>query len=75
MTVRAKFNCENKTPNTDDSAVGSVFLRAVLDGSPENKEFFDLTPAGSISLATLNPEAFAQFEPGQAYYVDFTPAD
>lgn len=52
-----------------------IQLMPVTDGSAENKQFFSLTPGGSIQLATVNPEAAAQFEVGRSYYVDFTPAD
>jgi hypothetical protein len=74
MSVRAKFKCFSKTPATDAPDCGSVSFQPVFTGSPENEEFFNLTPAGSISLATLNPVAFAKFEVGKEYYVDFTPA-
>ncbi|PZV19180.1 MAG: hypothetical protein DCF22_00500 [Leptolyngbya sp.] len=75
MSIRAKFQCESKEHDTIDPSHGNVTLRAVYAGSEENEKFFNLTPAASISLATLNPEAFAQFEPGKQYYVDFTQAE
>ena len=75
MSVRAKFDCINKEHDTHDPNHGSVTLRAVHTGSEENDRFFRLAPAGSITIATLNPEAFALFEPGKDYYVDFTPAE
>lgn len=73
MTVRAKFTCTSKMHDTTDPSQGSVVFQPVYTGSAENEEFFRHTPAGSISLATVNPVAFAQFEPGRDYYVDFTP--
>jgi len=73
--VRAKFVCEKKDSNTQDEIAGTVALRAVYEGSPENKEFFSMTPAGTISLSTVNGEAYQQFEKGKEYYVDFTPAN
>lgn len=75
MTVRAKFTCTSKSHDTNDSTVGSVAFQPVYTGSPENEEFFKFTPAGSISMATLNPNAFAQFEPGKDYYVQFMSAE
>lgn len=73
--TRAKFTCIDKTHSTSDPSHGEVSLRAVHAGSPENESFFNATPFGSISLGILNPDAFAQFEPGKDYYVDFTPAE
>ncbi len=37
----------------------------------ENKKFFRYTPSGQISIGTLNPAAWQQFELGKEYYVDF----
>lgn len=41
----------------------------------ENKAFYAATPSGEIVLDTINPSAAEQFVPGQAFYIDFTPAD
>ena len=43
--------------------------------SPENKAFYAATPSGEIELTTVSEAAAQAFVPGQAYYVDFTPAD
>ena len=42
---------------------------------PENKEFYAATPCGDFALETVSERAAASFTPGQAYYVDFTPAE
>lgn len=70
MTVRAKFKCTSISANSDGS---SIVLHPVVGGSPENDSFFKYTPGGLINISTVNPEAAAQFVPGQSYYVDFTP--
>ncbi|HEY9657688.1 MAG TPA: hypothetical protein V6C65_04425 [Allocoleopsis sp.] len=75
MSVRAKFTCLSKEHDTSDPTHGSVTLHAVVTGSEENKSFFNMTPNGIINLGILNPDAFAQFEPGKDYYVDFTAAE
>lgn len=72
--TRAKFRCTSKIPNKTNPEYGNVSLLVVHNGSQENKEFFNMTPCGSIELGLLNPKAFEQFEPGKEYYVDFTPA-
>lgn len=45
------------------------------DADHENKAFYDATPGGEIELTGLAERAAAHFVPGQAYYIDFTPAD
>lgn len=75
MTVRAKFTCTSKEHDTNDPSHGQVKLEAVTSGSSENEGFFSFTPWGIITLGTVNPTAFAQFEPGKEYYIDFTLAD
>ena len=72
MTVRAKFKCTQITET--EGGLKTVKLMPVSSGSEENKQFFKYTPAGSIDLSTVNPEAAAQFVPGREYFVDFTPA-
>lgn len=49
-------------------------LRAVYDGSEENKQYFKWTPIDEIKLGILNESAAKIFEPGNEYFVDFTSA-
>lgn len=71
MSVRAKFRCDS-IEHTADGA--TVKMAPVISGSEENKTFYRYTPGGSISLAVVNKDTAARFEPGKSYYVDFTPA-
>jgi hypothetical protein len=72
MAVRAKFVVKHVT-NYKDGA--SILLEPVTGGSQENDQFFKYTPGGKVELSTINPEAAKQFVPGQAMYLDFTPAE
>lgn len=72
MQVRAKFQCNNVEANGEGF---NVSLSPVVSGSPENEQFYKMTPGGSISMSTVNAEAAKAFEVGKQYYVDFTPAD
>jgi hypothetical protein len=75
--TRAKFWCEkvSKTKMGQHGDIGTeVVLRAVYDGSEENKQYFKWTPNGEIKLGILNESAANIFEPGNEYFVDFTPA-
>jgi hypothetical protein len=76
MSVRAKFTCIAKE-NGDTEAEGSVKLEPVTksEDNDENNQFFKYTPWGSIEIGIVNDAAFAQFEVGKEYYVDFTPLD
>lgn len=44
------------------------------NGESENNTYARYTPSGSIELHVTNPNLHGQFEAGQEYYVDFTPA-
>lgn len=69
--VRAKFTCVKAEKSYDS---GQVELEPVIDGSPENEEFYKWTPGGRIHLGVVNDAAFERFEVGKSYYVDFTEA-
>lgn len=73
MSVRAKFTVDSVTRHQNGTAI--IELLPVINGSPENEQFFKWTPGGTIKLQTVNPEAAKQFEPGKAMYIDFTPAE
>lgn len=44
------------------------------DPNHENTKFWQASPSGELTLGTVNPEAWKQFELGKEYYIDFTPA-
>lgn len=71
-SVRAKFKCVEVLKG---EAGDRVKLAPVVGESEENKSFFKWTPSGQIEMGIMNPEASAQFIPGQEYYVDFTVAN
>jgi hypothetical protein len=53
----------------------TVTLNPVIDGSEENKQFFEATPSGEIRMGVMNQAALDEFEAGAEYYVDFTKAE
>ena len=76
MSVRAKFVVNSyETSLQQGVELRSIKLQAVYQGSEENKQFFRLTPNGTISIGLLNPETWAQFHLGASLYVDFSPAE
>lgn len=56
-------------------------LRAVCaskypeDGSDEDNTYAKFSPAAELSITIANPNLFGKFNPGEKFYVDFTPAD
>ena len=77
MSVIAKFICTNVTKTDhwekEKGQLASINLSAVVSSvdNEENNKFFAATPSGSISLGTVNPAAYEQFEEGAEYYVTF----
>ena len=45
------------------------------DGSDENNTFATFTPQADLTMTITNPALRGQFEAGQKYYADFSPAD
>lgn len=44
------------------------------DGSDEDNTYAKFSPSASVEIHVANPALFGQFNPGEKYYVDFTPA-
>ncbi len=53
---------------------GAIEAQAVIEGSAENKSFFEFTPALSLKMAVVSEGTAAFFEVGKEYYLDFTKA-
>jgi hypothetical protein len=45
------------------------------DGSDEDNTFAKFSPSGSLSLTVANPALIGKFNPGEKFYLDFTPAE
>jgi hypothetical protein len=43
------------------------------DPNHENTKFWEASPSGGLTLGTINPAAWQQFELGREYYLDFAP--
>lgn len=72
-TIRAKFTCWpggiEKSGNAE-----KVKLHAVCSDSPENKQWSDATPSGTLEMYISNPGAHGLIEEGKEYFIDITPA-
>jgi hypothetical protein len=79
MIVRAKFKVDSieRQQWGVGQEVHTIKMSPVYktsDPNDENSKFWKASPSGSIQLGCANPEAVKQFELGQEYYIDFTPA-
>ncbi len=76
MSVRAKFRVTSVEKH-EYGAENVKMIPVYTDNDPEseNHKFWMATPAGHIEMQINNPEAHGTFEPGQEFYIDFTPAE
>ena len=71
--MRAKMTIESVTRH--ECGTENLRLRAVTNGNPEDNTFAKATPGASLDMLVSNPELVGKFDPGETFYVDFTPAD
>lgn len=75
MSVRAKFQLQSVTSNAWSPTAKNLKFSCTYDTSiPEDQRFQKATPSGSFEMLVDNPAALDQFNLGDFYYVDFTPA-
>ena len=81
MLMRAKFvvpvggvvKVGDTTENISMMAVTSKPFDK--DGNSEDNSFARWTPSGKLEISITNPELIGQIKEGQAFYLDFTPAE
>lgn len=74
--VRAKFTLtEIHNFSWSDNSKNFVFTPQYDPSIPEDVRFAKASPTGKFEMRVDNPAAIEQLKLGQAYYVDFTPAD
>jgi hypothetical protein len=75
MTVRAKFQVQEKRSHHWGTGQ-TIVLRPQYDQTiPEDQRFAKATPSGEFTMFVDNPPAQVALELGKFYYVDFTPAE
>lgn len=79
MAVRAKMRCTEKADlasswGVEGQRTASKVVLSPVAG-PGNEPWSKYTPSGRVELLIDNPEAFAAFEVGKDYFVDFTPVE
>ena len=75
--VRAKFRLTEVTRMDGSQSVKMQFNAVTSDyeSIEEDKRYHRYTPSGQLTIWVDNPPAVEKFVLGQAYYLDFTPAD
>jgi len=85
-TMRAKLQVGSVIPNQDTTGqttseqvtffgVARTNGYAETDGLDEDNTFARYSPSANFQILIANPALFGKFEPGQKFYVDFSPAD
>lgn len=78
-TMRAKFvvSSVEKFPAGEKLKFNAVCKSGSYpaDGSDEDNTYAHYSPSASCEIYVANPALAGKFEPGQKFYVDFTPAD
>lgn len=78
ITMRAKMQVSTVTRavGCDRITCNAVAAKAYpADGSDEDNTYAKFSPSGELSLTIANPALLGVIEPGQKFYLDFTPAD
>ncbi len=77
-TMRAKLQIASVTKHATCETLkfhGVAAKSYPADGSDEDNTFAKFSPSVSLDITITNPALLGQFEPGQKFYVDFTPAE
>lgn len=72
MSVRAKMKCQTVTPGAASVARRYEFYAEYDPDVPEDERYAKYTPYAKLEMSVDNPAVI--FEPGKAYYLDFTEA-
>ena len=78
-TMRAKMQVQKveRFPQSDRVTMTAVARKDAYpaDGSDEDNTYAKFSPAGELSLTIANPVLLGVIQPGQKFYLDFTPAE
>lgn len=75
MSVRCKMQLQAITDHAWSKNSKGLKFSACYDTSiPEDQRFAKATPSAQLEMQVDNPSALEQFQLGEFYYVEFTPA-
>lgn len=76
MHAKMRINSVTKySPEYETLVMGGVSKSSPYpeDGSDEDNTFAKFSPSIELKIAIANPALIGKFEPGDTFYVDFTP--
>lgn len=78
-TMRAKMKITSVTRHSDtyETLVFAAVSKSTPypeDGSDEDNTYAKFSPAAELKISIANPALIGKFNPGETFYVDFTPA-
>lgn len=78
-TMRAKFQVTKveRFPSAENVHFVAIPKPGAYpaDGSDEDNTYAKFSPAAKCEITIANPALFGKLNPGEKFYVDFTPAD
>jgi hypothetical protein len=78
VTMRAKFQVNRvERWQGQDKIVASAVTSKPFDpeGLNEDNTYAKFSPSGALELTIANPALVGKIEPGQKFYLDFTPVE
>lgn len=74
MRAKMKLTTVNRTEHGEQLRFNAVAAKSYpSDGSDEDNTYAKFSPSGEITLSVANPALLGAFNPGETYYIDFTP--
>lgn len=78
-TMRAKMKITSVTRHSESYetltfAAVSKSTPYPEDGADEDNTYAKFSPSAELKISIANPALIGRFDPGETYYVDFTPA-
>lgn len=66
MKIKTRWRCHCVTRYTDTAVV-----KLTASAETEDKEFWNYTPSGEVTVTITNPKALDYFKPGEIYTLTF----
>jgi hypothetical protein len=75
MRAKLQINRIEQFANSENLHFNAVCAKSYpADGSDEDNTFAKFSPSATLQIHITNPALLGQFQVGEKYYVDFTPA-
>jgi hypothetical protein len=75
MRAKMQVNKVERFPGQDKITCNAVARSSAypVDGTDEDNTYAKFSPSGLLELTIANPALVGMIEPGQKFYLDFTP--